>query len=121
MKDSIKEIFNWLAEVPAKQYTLGGKNLSFKMNRAGRLVERAHTIPYAVTGAGVTLVVAAGSVAAGSAAIGAAVAAGALLAGAGKLQGLVAGGVAHYAAKISDGLANEEKRPEEPAKKPPSL
>ena len=36
----IKKFFNWAAAKPSCQYTLGGGDLSFHFNRAGRLTER---------------------------------------------------------------------------------
>ena len=102
----IKKFFNWAAERPSCQYTLGGYGLSFNFNRAGRLTERVLfakpllvggalallSIPLAVTGALPTAVAAA--------------TAGALMLSFGKAISLTGGGIAHLAASGVSGVVN---------------
>jgi len=100
----LKKFFNWAAGQPSSQYTLGGHDLSFKFNRAGRLAERVFSakglivggalallgLPLAITGALPTAV--------------AAVTVGSLIAAFGKATGLMAGGIAHLAAAGTNGV-----------------
>jgi hypothetical protein len=102
----IKKFFNWAAGKPSCQYTLGGKELSFKFNRVGRLAERILfakplfvggilslvSLPLALTGA----LPAAVAYATG----------GALIMAFGKAVSLVGGGAMHLAAAGTNGVIN---------------
>ena len=102
----IKKFFNWAAGKPACQYTFGGRELSFKFNRVGRLAERIlfakpllvgglfglMSLPMAVTGALPAAVASATT--------------GALVLAFGKAASLVGGGVMHLAAAGTNGVVN---------------
>lgn len=111
----LKDTFNWLAEKPSSQYTLGGDKLSIKFNRAGRLVERMKTIPAVALGVGVALFgVPAAMLGVVPAAAGA-LAVGFTIAALGKAGGVVSGGIAHLVAKGCSSLANHLSKPAAPA------
>jgi urease alpha subunit len=111
MGHTLKNIFNWMAEKPSSQFTLGGESHSFKFNRAARFVERVTTIPAVAVGVGIALfgvpaaLVGAAPVAASALVVGAAVAA------FGKAAGLVKGGIVHLAAKGLSSLSNRLAQP----------
>lgn len=101
----LKSVFNYCAEKPSSQYTLGGDRLSIKFNRAGRFVERITTIPTAAVGAFFVLGGLLTAVAAPPAGI-SMIATGMLVAGFGKVAGVVKGGLVHLAAAGLSGIAN---------------
>ena len=110
----IKKFFNWAAGKPSCQYTLGGRDLSFQFNRAGRLAERIIfakpllvggtlallSVPLALTGALPTAVAAATT--------------GALVMAFGKAASLVGGGAVHLAASGTNGIVNHFARKKTP-------
>jgi hypothetical protein len=101
----LRNFFNYCAEKPSQQYTLGGDRLSIKFNRAGRFIERLTTLPTAGVGA---FFVAAGvvtAVAAPPAGV-SMIATGLLVAGFGKAAGVVKGAIFHLAAAGLSGIAN---------------
>lgn len=111
----LKDTFNWLAEKPSSQYTLGGDKLSIKFNRAGRIVERMKTIPAVALGVGVALFgIPAAAVGVVPAAAGA-LAVGFSIAVLGKAGGLISGGITHLIAKGASSLANHLSKPAAPA------
>ena len=111
----LKDTFNWLAEKPSHQYTLGGDSHSIKFNRAARIVERLTTVPAVAVGVGIALfgvpagLIGAVPVAASAFGVGFAVAA------FGKCAGLVKGGLTHLIAKGCSSLANRLAKPAAPA------
>ncbi len=114
----IKETFNWLAEKPSSQYTLGGEKYSFRFNRAARFVERLTTIPMLAGGALIAAVGVPTGVIAGAPVVAGAMVVGGLIMAFAKVQGLVHGGIAHLIAQGASGLANrlaEKKAAQPPA------
>lgn len=101
----LKSFFNYCAEKPSQQYTLGGDRLSIKFNRAGRLVERITTVPTAAVGAFFVLGGIATAVVAPPAGI-SMIASGLLVAGFGKAAGVIKGGLTHLVAAGLSGIAN---------------
>ncbi|MEZ0261619.1 MAG: hypothetical protein ACAH80_11465 [Alphaproteobacteria bacterium] len=101
----LKSFFNYCAEKPSQQYTLGGDRLSIKFNRAGRFIERLTTVPTAAVGAFFVLGGLLTAVAAPPAGI-SMIATGMLVAGFGKAAGVVKGGLFHLAAAGLSGIAN---------------
>ncbi len=102
----IKKFFNWAAAKPSSQWTLGGSDLSFQFNRAGRLAERIlYVKPLLVGGAFALMSVPAIAAGAAPAAV-AALTAGALVLAFGKAVSLVGGGAAHLVAAGANGIVN---------------
>ncbi|TAL30563.1 MAG: hypothetical protein EPN97_12160 [Alphaproteobacteria bacterium] len=107
----LKDTFNWMAEKPSSQYTLGGEKYSVKFNRAARFVERITTIPAVVAGVGIALfgvpaaMVGAVPFAASAFGVGFAVAA------FGKASGMIKGGITHLVSKGLSSLSNRLSQP----------
>ena len=111
----LKDTFNWLAEKPSHQYTLGGDKLSLKFNRAGRLVERFKTIPAVALGAGVALFGVPAAMMGVVPVAASALAVGFGIAVLGKAGGVISGGITHLVAKGCSSLANRLSKPAAPA------
>ena len=108
MKQTMTDMFNYLAAPPSRHYTLGGDQYSFAFNRAARFVERVVVLPSFAVGA---FFVAAGVVGAaaggGGAAIAAGLAMGGMVAAFGKVAGLVKGAITHVLVAGASGMLNE--------------
>ncbi len=111
----LKDVFNWLAEKPSSQYTLGGDKLSVKFNRAGRLVERIKTVPAVAVGAAVALFGVPAALVGAVPVTASALAVGFGIAVLGKAGGLISGGIAHLVAKGGSSLMNHLAKPKAPA------
>ena len=107
----MKQLFNWLAEKPSHQYTLGGEKYSIKFNRAARFVERVVSVPAIAVGVGVAAFGLPFAVAGLPVGAAGALATGFAIAVAGKATGLVKGALTHLIAKGASALANRLSKP----------
>lgn len=108
----IRDVFNWLAQKPSTQFTLVGDENSFKMNRAGRFVERVVSIPPMFFGAVAMLTAVPAALFAPP--VGAMLfAGGALTMAFGKAAGLIKGGLTHIIAHGASSLADYIAGPKE--------
>ncbi len=100
----LKKFFNWAAGKPSCQFTLGGNDLSFQFNRAGRVAERVFSAKGLIIGGALALLSLPLAVTGALPAAATVITAGVLIASFGKAVGLTAGGVAHLAASGANGI-----------------
>ena len=111
MKQTMTDIFNYLATPPSRSYTLGGEKYSFQFNRAARFVERVVVLPSFAVGAVLAVAGFVGATAGGgAAAIAAGLAMGGMVATFGKAAGLVKGAIAHVLVAGASGMLNESAK-----------
>lgn len=115
MGKALKDVFNWLAEKPSQQYTLGGNRFSVKFNRAARIVERCVTIPAVAVGIGIAAFGLPVAVAGAPVGAAGALAVGFAFAAMGKADGMIKGAITHLVAKGASALVNRLAKPKAPA------